>query len=53
MEEIQLDNSEQSQGYITIYIYMLCGKGGISKSDQMITKLIVIMTKGDEKKRGE
>lgn len=32
---------------------MLCGKGGISKSDQIIPKLIVIMTKGDEKKRGK
>ena len=30
---------------------MLCGKGGISKSDQIIPKLIVIMTKGDEGNR--
>ena len=32
---------------------MLCGKDGISKSDHMIPKLIVVMTKGDEKKRGK
>ena len=32
---------------------MMCGKGGISKSNQMIPKLVVIITKGDEKKQGK
>ena len=32
---------------------MMCGKGGISKSNQTIPKLVVIITKGDEKKQGK
>ena len=32
---------------------MMCGKGGISKSNQTMLKLVVIITKGDEKKQGK